>query len=111
VPVFCQLFSTCILNIYIQHIPFTSGPPAGPPSKVSSSRNFFGFIFRPDLLTSSCLGEDWVTELGTPEFADGPTAADADGSDDFTDDSLLMEADLRVDCTEPRFARFASVSC
>jgi len=56
------------------------------------------------------LGEDWVTELGTPEFADGPTTGDVDGSD-FTDDSLMMEADLRVDCTEPRFARFASVSC
>lgn len=102
--------SACILNIYIQNIPFTSGPPPGPPSKVSSSRNFFGLIFRPDLLTSSCLGEVWVTELGTLEFADGPTAAVADGSD-FTDDSLLMEADLRVDCTEPRFARLASVSC
>jgi hypothetical protein len=92
------------------NIPFVSGTPPSPPSKVSSSKNFLGLIFRPDLLTSSCLGGDCVGELGVFEFADAPTTEATDGSDDFTDDSLVLEADFRDDCTDPRFARFDSVS-
>jgi hypothetical protein len=64
-------------------------------------------ILRPDRLTSSGLGGDGVRELGVLEFAEAPT----DGSDDFTEDSLVLEVDFRDECTEPRFARLASVSC
>jgi hypothetical protein len=93
------------------NIPFVSKTPPGPPSNVSSSKNFLGLIFRPDLLTSSCLRGDCVGALGVLEFADAPTTGGTNDSDDFTDDSLVLEADFRDDCTEPRFARFDSISC
>jgi len=57
------------------------------------------------------LGGDCVRALEALEFADAPTAAATEGSDDFTESSLVLEADFRDDCIEPRLARFASVSC